>query len=68
MGLAVLPPDPEEENASVEAFEAYEHDDDSDTSMQDDDGRPLKKRRLGASSHQIALPGETITDDTQWMR
>lgn len=65
MGLAVLPPDPEEENVPVEA---YEDDEDIDTSMQDEDDRPFKKRRLGGSSHQIALPGEMITDDTQWMR
>ena len=65
MGLAVLPPDPEEYNVPADVYEEEEH---SDASMHDDDdGRPSKRRRL-ASSRQIALPGEVITDDTQWMR
>ena len=65
MGLAVLPPDPEEENVQLETREDEE---DNDASMPDDSGRPPKRRRLFSSSRQIALPGEVITDDTQWMR
>jgi hypothetical protein len=66
MGLAVLPPDSEDENVPVQISDDEE---DSDASMQDDDaGRPSKRRRLASSSRQTALPGEVITDDTQWMR
>ncbi|OCT52922.1 Exosome complex component rrp4 [Cladophialophora carrionii] len=66
MGLAVLPPDSEDENVPVQVSGDEE---DSDASMQDaDEGRPSKRRRLASSSRQIALPGEVITDDTQWMR
>lgn len=69
MGLAVLPPDPEEENVQADLHESGESEADSDTSMTDGDGRPLKRRRLSSSfSRQITLPGEIITDDTQWMR
>ena len=66
MGLAVLPPEPDEEDIAVEI---YAHEEGSDASMQDDDDAPpSKRRRLTSSSRQIALPGEVITDDTQWMR
>ncbi|KIW89371.1 uncharacterized protein Z519_10225 [Cladophialophora bantiana CBS 173.52] len=66
MGLAVLPPEPEEEDVQIDAYD--DSDQDSDVSVQDDGGRPSKRRRLSSSSRQIALPGEVITDDTQWMR
>lgn len=65
MGLAVLPPDPEDDNGLVEISD---DDEDSDVSVHNEDERPFKRRRLSASSRQIALPGEIITDDTQWMR
>ena len=66
MGLAVLPPEPEDEDIPVEV---YGDDEDSDALMHDEDDRPpAKRRRLTSSSRQIALPGEVITDDMQWMR
>ncbi len=69
MGLAVLPPDVEEENVQTILQDDSENEADSDTSMNDGEDRPLKRRRLySSSSRQIALPGEVITDDTQWMR
>lgn len=70
MGLAVLPPDPEEGATEQTHFQDGSYgEDESDTSMQADDSRPSKRRRLSSSSsRQIALPGEIITDDTQWMR
>ncbi|KIV82129.1 hypothetical protein PV11_04258 [Exophiala sideris] len=66
MGLAVLPPDTEEDVA--QAFSYDDSPSDSDTSMHED-GRPSKRMRLSpSSSRQIILPGETVTDETQWMR
>jgi hypothetical protein len=67
MGLAVLPPEPEIENIPVETHDDVEEDNDA-SMVDDEDGRPSKRRRLTSSSRQIALPGEIITDDTQWMR
>lgn len=71
MGLAVLPPDfgDEEVQPVVRKYDDYQQDADSDTSMDDADGRLSKRLRLSAlTSSQIVLPGEVITDDTQWMR
>ncbi|KAK4940197.1 Exosome complex component rrp4 [Elasticomyces elasticus] len=66
MGLAVLPPDTEEDVAR--AFSYDDSPSDSDTSMHED-GRPSKRMRLSpSSSRQIILPGEAVTDETQWMR
>ena len=66
MGLIVLPPESEDDHLPVEIQDA---EDDSDASMgEDEDGPPSKRRRLSSSFRQISLPGETITDDTQWMR
>ncbi|OAL22181.1 hypothetical protein AYO20_11222 [Fonsecaea nubica] len=66
MGLAVLPPEPEEETIQTDVY--GDDDESSDASEQEDGGRPPKRRRLSSSSRQITLPGEVITDDTQWMR
>jgi hypothetical protein len=33
-----------------------------------EDERPAKRLRLTKSTSKIVTPGETITDDTQWMR
>lgn len=41
----------------------------SDESMVDaEDERPAKRARLTQSTSKIVTPGETITDDIQWMR
>lgn len=70
MGLAVLPPDFEDEVVQPTDVRRYDdHPEDSDTSMDEADGRPSKRVRLTElTSGQIVLPGEAITDDTQWMR
>ena len=69
MGLAVLPPEPEEEEGPYRQYVDSGNESDSDTSMFDDDGRPTKRPRLDSSAvGQIALPGEIITEETQWMR
>ncbi|KAI1625553.1 RNA-binding protein Rrp4 and like protein [Exophiala viscosa] len=66
MGLAVLPPDPEEDVPQGSTYD--DSPSDSDTSMHED-GRPSKRMRFSpSSSRQIVLPGETVTDETQWMR
>lgn len=69
MGLAVLPPEAEETDPQVTSHYGADQDTDSDTSMYDEDGRPSKRPRLssGAIGH-IVLPGELVTDETQWMR
>lgn len=69
MGLAVLPPEAEEADAQVTSHYGVEGDSDSDTSMYDNDGRPSKRARLSSGTiGQIVLPGELVTDETQWMR
>jgi hypothetical protein len=69
MGLAVLPPEAEEAETQVASHYGVEGDSDSDTSMYDDDGRPSKRPRLSSGTiGQIVLPGELVTDETQWMR
>ncbi|KAJ9497272.1 Exosome complex component rrp4 [Exophiala xenobiotica] len=71
MGLAVLPPDPEEDVVVVQGnpLDDVDSPSDSDVSMYDDDGRPLKRARLSpSSSRKMVLPGEVITEETEWMR
>ncbi len=69
MGLTVLPPDFEEDDVQISGYDHNDNQSDSDRSMDDGDGRPSKRPRLSsAASAQIALPGEVITDETQWMR
>jgi hypothetical protein len=71
MGLAVLPPDPEEDVIVVQGnpLDDVHSPSDSDVSMYDDDGRPLKRARLSpSSSRKMVLPGEVITEETKWMR
>ena len=70
MGLAVLPPDPEEDVVVVQSpSDDVDSPSDSDVSMYGDDGRPLKHARLSPSgSRKMVLPGEIITEETEWMR
>lgn len=69
MGLAVLPPENEEADERVTSHHGVDRDTDSDTSMDEGDGRPSKRPRLSSgTAGQIALPGEPVTDETQWMR
>jgi hypothetical protein len=68
MGLAVLPPEIEDFSPQTVYHDDEGFEDDSDTSMVDDDGRPFKRTRLSAGLGQVTLPGEVITDETQWMR
>ena len=67
MALSILPPVLEEPIQYQK--QSYEAEYESDESMDDNDDRPSKRIRLShLSSHEIAVPGEKITDDTQWMR
>ncbi|KIV96139.1 hypothetical protein PV10_00043 [Exophiala mesophila] len=69
MGLAVLPPEPEDDREADHHHVDLDNESDSDTSMLDHDGRPSKRARLDSNvAGQIALPGEIITEETQWMR
>jgi len=71
MGLVILPPNLDDERIELEPND-NDGDYDSDASMSDDmdvGGRPAKRVRLSAaSSRYIVVPGEMITDETQWMR
>jgi hypothetical protein len=66
MGLLILPPDSEDDNVQVAPLEISS--DDSDEFMHDDSDRPSKRRKIFKSSNDMALPGQIITRDTQWMR
>jgi hypothetical protein len=66
MGLLVLPPDSEDDTVQVAPIEISS--DDGDESMEDESDRPSKRRKLFKSNNDIALPGQLITRDTQWMR
>jgi hypothetical protein len=67
MALSILPPVAEGPEHAISS--RYDAEFDSDESMEDDNDRPSKRVRLSRSStNQIAVPGEKITDDTQWMR
>ena len=69
MGLAVLPPEAEEPDPHVTSHYGVDQHTDSDMSMSDNDGRPSKRPRLRSDGiGQIVLPGELVTDETQWMR
>ena len=65
MGILILPPSFEDASpAPSPPNDDYESD--GDASMLQDDGRPAKRAKLGSDS--TVVPGETITDETQWMR
>lgn len=69
MGLAVLPPDSEDEVTVRKHTHDVDSVSDNDVSMDDEPGRPSKRARLSSStSRSIVLPGEVITDETEWMR
>jgi hypothetical protein len=65
MGILILPPSFEEELPTSSAENEY-YDSDGDASMLDVDGRPSKRMKF--SSNSTVVPGETITDEPQWMR
>lgn len=66
MGILILPPSFDQDNAA--AFtENDRFDSDGDASMdEDEDARPTKRMKLASTS--TVVPGETITDESQWMR
>ncbi|OCK79826.1 hypothetical protein K432DRAFT_299012 [Lepidopterella palustris CBS 459.81] len=63
--LPPLPSVPTARHAASSDSEGFEDDFDSDVDM-DASSRPSKRPRLSGKS--IVTPGETITDDPQWMR
>lgn len=64
MAITILPPAP----AALDDYESSseeEHDSEGDVDMADV-GRPSKRAKtIGAD---MVTPGETVTDDPQWMR
>lgn len=72
MGLTILPPSPEPSD-SLPHYTNASSDESmpsaSDSESNDVDLRPTKRPRLSRQKGtQIAIPGEVITDETQWMR
>lgn len=68
MGLSILPPLPDEVDFVPVLNNGY--DSESDASMNDDDdedNRPSKRLKL-SGPNSVVVPGEIITDETQWMR
>ncbi|KAI4144064.1 MAG: hypothetical protein LQ340_006792, partial [Diploschistes diacapsis] len=69
MPISILPPKPA---PAASYHDAHSHngaifDSDSDTDMPDSSmPRPTKRARTGEKG--IVTPGESITDDPQWMR
>jgi hypothetical protein len=65
MGILILPPS-FEEDSPASASQNEDYDSDGDASMLEDNARPSKRMKLGSDS--TVVPGETITDEPQWMR
>jgi hypothetical protein len=65
MGILILPPS-FEEDPLPSSPENEDYDYDGDASMLGDDARPSKRIKL--ASNNTVVPGETITDEPQWMR
>ncbi|KAK4934172.1 Exosome complex component RRP4, partial [Elasticomyces elasticus] len=74
MGLTILPPvlDSDDDSPSYKNTQPYTNGRDaspsssSDGGMAIDDDRPRKKPRI--ENRDIVVPGESITQETQWMR
>ena len=71
MGLTILPPSPDPPSPTTHThLQSPSSEDESMSSDNPDiDSRPTKRQRLtNTKSSQIAIPGEIITSETQWMR
>lgn len=65
MAFSILPPVADDIEAASQHADSL--DEDSDVSMGDEEDRPAKRFKISAS-RSIVVPGEIITDETQWMR
>ena len=74
MALTILSPVHEDDSHPTNTYDASSSDDESGGMSVDSDeidDRPRKRLRLGkhsVSKRSIVVPGEPITDQTQWMR
>jgi exosome complex component RRP4 len=79
MGLTILPPSPDPPLSTTHkhSYDSSDNEIDIDSPSDnspsnyshDNSNRPSKRLRLETdSTSQIAIPGELITDETQWMR
>lgn len=79
MALTILPPIPDNDNviSARNIQNGSDEDDEGGMSIDSDsdslNGRPAKRQRTGKgkisiSRRSIVVPGEPITDETQWMR
>ena len=68
MAIKIFPPSIGDDSVEYVSLATFGNES-SDESMEDaEDERPAKRARLSKSTSKIVTPGETITDDTQWMR
>lgn len=68
MAITILTPTIEEEKLEYGSTATSESDSSNESMLDDEDERPVKRARLTKSASKIVTPGQTITDDTQWMR
>lgn len=67
MGLTILPPTIEESENLNNEFDDASTSESDESMLEEDDYRPSKRLRLSSAKH-LTVPGEIITDETQWMR
>lgn len=65
MAITILPPAPPTTEYDSDASDNGGFDSEGDVDMVES-GRPAKRARTSAKG--IVTPGETVTDDPQWMR
>lgn len=68
MAITILPPIFDEESPEYGSTATSENDSSDESVLNDEDERPAKRARLTNSTSKIVTPGQTITEDTQWMR
>ena len=68
MAITILPPSVGGQSPEYGSPAASDIESSDDSMLDAEDERPAKRPRLTKSTSKIVTPGETITDDTQWMR
>lgn len=68
MAIIILPPSVGGESPEYNSFVASDIDSSDESMLDAEDERPAKRARLTKLTSKILTPGETVTDDTQWMR
>lgn len=68
MAITILLPTIGDESSEYGSPETSDHESSDESMVDAEDDRPAKRARLSKSTSKIVTPGETITDDNQWMR